>query len=189
MYTNPSNIIKTIIKLLNRNADIINRVIQEYEDGSVLNVFEGMRKSLPTSAFPSLEIEPTSNSTEWYSVRTQKARYGFQFTLTVSNDNEDYGVEYPASIATILTEILNNPGNLQLQIENEKKWDVNDGLVDSYIMNSMCENVTMNASKDGSIRIVQFDWFAEVMEPFADSAWKYGNYAQPTPVRQNIQVP
>lgn len=189
MYTNPSNIIKSCIKLLERNFDKINKVIQEYEDGRTLSIFEGMRKSLPRDAFPSLEIEPQNVSNEWYSTRSQRPRYSFQMTLTVVNDNEAYGVEYISSIATVLAEILTNPSNLQLKVENEQKYDSDVGLVDTYIQDSLVENMTMSANKDGTIRVIQFDWFAVIHEPFASSAWKYGSLQQPTQIRRDIQVP
>lgn len=174
MYTNPSNIVKTLIKMLESNADSINRVVQIYEPNKGLTVLEGMRRTLPVDAFPCLEIEPTSGANEWAATRTQRPRYSFQCTLTARNDNEAFGVEYIATIVTILTELMTDPMNLQMRVVNESKWDPNSGLVATYIMDSLVESVTYNANKEGTIRTAEFDWFALINEPFPDSKFAYG---------------
>jgi hypothetical protein len=182
MYTNVSNIVKTYLSLLERNKDNINTVIKEYEDRP-LNVFEGMRKTLPRDAFPALEIEPQNAAIEWYSCRSQRPRYNFTCTLTVVNDNEDYGVEYIAKLTTTIVEILTDPTNLQMKILNEKKWEPTYGLVDSIILDSLVEDVTYNANKDGSIRTAEFSLFVLVHEPYPEWKWQIGSVEDPTIVR------
>lgn len=190
MYTNPSNIIKTIIQLLDRNKDPINAIVQDYEgEGRVLTVFEGMRKTLPRDAFPSLEFEPTTAANTWYSTRAQRPTYSFTGTLTVVNDNEDYGVEYPATVMTIISEIMTAPQNLQLLIQGEQKTDPDLGLINTYMQDALIDNVTFNANKNGTIRTVEFNYFVTVHEPFYDSQFGFGTLAQPTLIRKTIQVP
>jgi len=148
-----------------------------------------MRRTLPADCFPSLEIEPTGSTNEWATTRAQRPRYSFQCTLTVLNDNEDYGVEYPTTIVTILSEIITDPLNLQMRVLNETKWSVNGGLYDTYILDSLIEGITYNASKDGSIRVAEFDWFAMIHEAYPPSHFLYGSPDYPTPVRpRNLEV-
>jgi len=183
--------------MLESNADSINRVIQVYESGKGLTILEGMRRTLPVDAFPSFEIEPTSGSNEWAVTRAQRPRYSFQCTLTVRNDNEDFGVEYISSIVSILTEIMTDPQNLQMQVMNESRWDPNSGLVATYIMDSFVESVTYNSNKDGTIRTAEFDWFALIHEPFPDSKFTYGgcevaisgSLVQPVNIRPFTPIP
>jgi len=186
VYTNPSNIAKTLVQLLERNALIINRVIQGYEPSRKLCVFEGMRKTLAASFFPSLEIEPTSGSNQWATTRAQRPRYSFNCVLTVLNDNEDYGVEYIATIMTVLAEILTDPTNLQMLVLNETVWDHRGGLLDTRILDSLVEDITYNASKDGTIRTVEFSWFALIHEPFPESKWDVIDPEFPTVIRPRI---
>jgi hypothetical protein len=169
--------------MLDRNSELINQVIQIYEPDKSLTVLKGMRKTLPADAFPSLEIEPTSTTNQWWTTRSQRPRYEFNCTLTVLNDNEDYGVEYPMTIASKLSEIITDPTNLQLPVENESKWDENGGLLQTYILDSLIESMTLNANKDGTIRTVEFGWFAMIHEPFPESKWEIGNMDLPTIVR------
>ena len=189
MYTNPSNVIKTIIKLLEDNRAVIDKVVQDYQDDRSLSIFEGMRKSLPASSFPSFELEPTTGTSEWFACRSQMPRFSVQMTLTIINDNPDYFVEYPSTLATILVKILTAPSNLQLKVQNEKKFDPDVGLVDTYIQDSFIESTTYNASTDGTIRTVVFDWFCTINEPYPESQFDNGNIFQPTQVIDSQEVP
>lgn len=172
--------------MLTENGDAIDMTIREYEPSRTLTIFEGMRKTLPRDAFPSFEIEPTSGSNSWATTRAQRPRYNFQCTLTVVNDNENYGVEYIATIVTILVELMTDPTNLQMMVFGETRWDPNGGLVNTYILDSLVEDVTYNASKDGTIRTAEFSWFALIHEPYPESKWQIGDDSMPTIIRPRI---
>jgi len=186
MYTNSSNIIKTLIALLDLNALEINRIIREYEPKKQLTVYEGMRKTLPADSFPSLEIEPTGQSNEWATTRAQRPRYSFTCTLTILNSNENLSVEYINSVASRIVEIMTDPSNLQRRVENETKWDPLGGLTDTYIIDSLVEDVTNSATKDGTIRTVEFSWFALIHEPFPESKWQVGSATAPAILRPKV---
>jgi hypothetical protein len=187
LYTNPSNIIKTLIMLLEKEAPFINQVVTEYQGGErSLCVFEGIRRVLPVDAYPSFEIEPTNSANQWATTRSQRPRYNFTCNLTVKNDNEKYGVEYIATLANKIVEIMTNPANLQLRILNETKWSPSGGLSDTYMLDSLVEDASYNAAKSGSIRIAEFSWFVSVHEPFPDSAFMVGGSSSPTIVRPHV---
>lgn len=156
----------------------IEQIIRIYEPEKTLNIFEGIRNTLPASAFPSLEIEATNCANQWATTRSQRPRFQFQFTLTVINSNDEMGSEYVCSLATVIGAILTDPTSLHLQIENEVKFDPNDGLVVSFIIDSFTDDITYNASKDGSIRVAEFSHWVQVHEPFADSKWLGGDPSQ-----------
>jgi hypothetical protein len=188
VYTNESNIIDTVIALLERNSLQINNLIQAYQPSRNLCVFKGMRNVLPVDAYPSLEIEPTSASNQWATVRAQRPRYNLQFTLTTRTDNEALHVEYICTLTQILVAILTSPENLQLTILNETRWDPNGGLVSNVITDSLVEDVTYNAVHEGTIRTAEFGWFALVHEPYPDFKFRVGESDQPTILRP-IVVP
>jgi len=189
MYTNASNIVKTLIRMLENNLENINCVVHYYEDKN-LTLWEGMRRTLPADAFPAFEIEPTSGSNSWFATRSQMPRYSFNCTLTVLNDNEDYGVEYISSVATALIEVMTDPANLQLRVVNEVRWSPNTGLCDTYITDSLVESVTYNSAKEGTIRTCEFDWFAMVHEPYPDTHfWVFfSNTPEPVEVRPRNKI-
>ena len=131
MYTNPSNITKTLIALLERNATAINNLIRVYEGNRSLTVLEGERPTLPIDMYPSFEIEPTNSDNSWATTRSQRPTYNFNCILTVKVSNLKYGVEYICSLASLITEIMTSPNNLQLKVVNETRWDANSGLIDT----------------------------------------------------------
>jgi len=171
--------------MLETNRETIDSVIAVYEPDRILTILEGMRKTLPANAYPVLEFEPVSGSNEWAVTRAQRPRYNFTCTLTVMNENEDYGVEYISTLATTIVEIMTDPQNLQLRVINEVTYDPTYTLVPTYIMDSLVENVTYNASKEGTIRVAEFDLFTMIHEPFPDSHfWIYAtDDPEPTQLR------
>ena len=175
--------IQTVISLLNRNEQQINRVVREFQGSRRLTVLEGMRQTLPIKAYPSFEIEPGTGANQWATTRAQRPRYTFTCTLTVSNSKEKYGVEYITTLATILGEIMTSPQNLQLLVQNETRWDSSMGLVDTYILDSLVEDISYGASRDGTMRVAEFSWFALIHEPFPESMWQIGDTNSPSIVR------
>ena len=183
MYTNPSNIVDTLIALLERNSLQINNLIQVYESQSVLNVFKGMRNTLPADAYPSLEFEPTSASNQWATTRAQRPRYSVQCTLTTRTSNINLHVEYICTIASMLVALMTSPENLQLPVINETKWDPNGGLVPQIILDSLVEDVTYNSISEGTIRTCEFEWFALMHEPYPDFKFRIGESDMPSILR------
>lgn len=188
MYTNPSNIIKTVANLLENNAVVINSVINKYEPDKKLNVFEGMRKTIPIASMPSLEIEPQSTANQWATTRSQRPKFTFNCSLTISNSQEDLSVEYIGTVATTIIEIMTNPRNLNMRVLNEKRWDTNGAIVETFIIDSLVSDVTWSASKNGTIRICDFSWFALIHEPFPESSWRAGSVGTPTIVRPTVLI-
>ena len=178
------------MNLFDTNREQIYQVIREYDPQSTLTVFEGMRKSLPADAFPSFEIEPNDGAPEWATTRSQRPRYNFTCTLTVINDNEDYGVEYISMIATRLADLMTDPQNLQMRVLNESKWDLNGGLLDTYILDSFVDSCSYSASKDGTIRTAEISWWVVIHEPYPNIKFNIGEPTVPTIIRPKlVEVP
>jgi len=186
MYTNPHNIIQTLISLLERNEQQINQVVRCYREKRSLNVLEGMRQTLPTQAYPAFEIEPGSTPNEWATTRSQRPTYNFTCTLTVTNSNEKMSVEYIATLGTVLAEIMTNPQNLQLQVLNETHWDLNGGLVDTVMLDSFVDDASYGASRDGTVRTAEFAWWVKIHETWPESVWQIGNTNNPTILRPRV---
>jgi len=186
MYTNPSNIIKTVANLLEVNSLTINRAIAIYEPDKKLNVFEGMRKTIPAASMPSLEIEPQSTSNQWATTRSQRPKFTFNCSLTISNNQEELSVEYIGTVATAIIEVMTNPRNLNMRVLNETRWDTNGALVETFIIDSLVSDVTWSATKSGTIRVCDFSWFALIHEPFPESSWRAGSVGTPTIVRPTV---
>lgn len=189
MYTNPHNIVCSLTALLDRNNQFINKLVRHYEGNRSLTVLEGERATLPVDMYPSLEIEPTNADNLWATTRAQRPTYNFNCILTVKVSTPKFGVEYICSLATLISEIMTSPNNLQMRILNETHWDVNGGLVDTYMLDSLVNSLTYNSTKDGSIRMAEFGWFVTVHEPFPESLWLIGSSNTPTVIRPLVLTP
>ena len=172
MYTNPSNIIRTIVCILERNQQTINQVIQRFIPNTTLTVFEGKRPTLPVEFYPSLEIEPGSGNNQWATTRAQRPRYNFDMYLTVKVTNMDFGVEYITTVTTTLVEILTDPTNLQPLILYESRWSPNAGLVPTVATDSFVEDVTYASEQEGTIRVAQWPWWTLIHEPYPESKFR-----------------
>jgi len=190
VYTNPGNLIKTLMALLNRNSQQINQVVRAYQgDKHALMVLPGMRKVVPADAYPVLEIEPQDSPNQWATTRAQRPRYQFRCTLTVKVDQEKYGVDYISTLSTAIVEIMTSPQNLQLPVINETKWDLTGGLCQTFILDSLVDNANYSAAKEGVIRKAEFSWFALINETYPESMWKVNSYSTPTVIRPLVVKP
>jgi len=186
MYTNPHNLAATLIFLLEKNNQQINQTIRAYQSSKELVVLEGLRATLPVDMYPSFEIEATNSDNIWATTRAQRPTYNFTCTLTVKVDNVKFGMEYICTLATVLSEIMTDPQNLQMKVLNETKWSPYGGLSDTYILDSLVSGATYDSVKDGSIRMAEFQWFATIHEPFPESKWQIGNSDMPSILRPKV---
>lgn len=189
MYTNISNIIDTVINLLEINSLQLNTLVQKFSDKKNLTVLKGMRNTMPASKYPVLEIEPTNASNEWATTRAQRPTYNLNFTLTTSTEKEEIHVKYIATIVTALVALLTSPENLQMTVLNETRWDPIGGLVAQVITDSLVTDVTYNSFNEGTIRTAEFQWFALIHEPYPQFKFAIGESDQPTILKPIIVPP
>lgn len=186
MYTNPHNIFLTLKELLEANAASINQCVHVFQPKRSLTLLEGIRNTLPESAYPSFEIEATTGANQWATTRAQRPRYELSCMLTTRTQAEKLHHEYITTLATRITEIMTSPENLQLQVENESRWDPTGGLVGTFFTDSLVENVSYSAQHEGTIRVAEFAWFALIHEPFPESKWDVGSPDMPTILRPKV---
>ena len=168
MYISPINIIKGLHGILDANKNKIDRVIKYYRTTDELHIFDGLRKTLPLSAYPSLELQPASASIQWTHTSAQTGEYSIQCYLTVRNSNEELAAEYVSQVTRVILEILNYPDNMSFQIPNEYYPNENDpeNPIPIHIQFGNIPSVTYRSTIDGSITVAQFTWSGRVLEYF-----------------------
>lgn len=168
MYISIINIIKGIHKVLEANKDQIDRVIKYYRSTDELHIFDGLRKTLPMSAYPSLELEPASASTEWTTTSAQTGEYSVDCYLTIKNSNEELNAEYVSEVTRVILKILNYPDNMSFVIPNEYYPNEQDPEhpYPVHIQFANVPSVTYSQARDGSISVVQFTWTGRILEYF-----------------------
>jgi len=173
MYISPHNIILGLKRILEANAESIDRVIKYYRTSDTLHVFEGMRKTLPLSAYPCIEFEPSSASTEWTYIGSQTGEYSIECYLTVRNNNEELQAEYISEVTRAIVKLFNAPSNMRFPIPNEylpddsssESYSISDGK-QIWINFGNIQNVQYRATKDRSCNVATFTWSGRVLEPY-----------------------
>lgn len=168
MIVSPSNLINGLMNIIELNRVNIDRVFDYYKTGDKLSVFKGMRKSLPLAAFPSLELEPSSGNQEWLTTSMKVGEYTIQFTLTVTCDNDELGAEYISEAARAVAQVFTIPENLCWEIPNER-YGLTAG-TELMVQFGSIGGITYNSTKDGTLRVAQWDWTGKVYEPYLFSA-------------------
>lgn len=169
MYISPINIIKGLHAIIDANMSQIDRVIKYYRTTDSLHVFDGLRKTLPLDAYPSLEFDPVSASTEWTHTSAQTGEYSIDCYLTMKNSNEEYAAEYVSEMTRVLLKIFNYPDNMAFQIPNEYYESPDPEQPYKYpiwIQFGNVGNVTYRSTIDGSLTVAQFNWTGRVLEYF-----------------------
>lgn len=162
MYVSPINIIKGLKQIIEVNIDQINELLRYYRSSDELHVFEGLRKTLPLSAYPSLEFEPASASTEWTTTSAQTGEYNIDCYLTVQNSNEDLSAEYISEVSRMIVKLFNYPTNMSFPIPNEFLPNGEQ----LYIIFGNVQNINYRSTRDGSLTVAQFTWSGRVVETF-----------------------
>lgn len=165
MITSPSNLIEGVILILKANAEDINAIAKQYRKTDTLHLFKGMRKTLPQSAFPSLELEATSGAMSWLTTSAQAGEYTIDCTLTVNaGTSVEAGLEYICDLTRKIVQVLNAPVNMTWPIPNEF-WDT-EGKVPQLCQYSAVSSVEYTATRDFAIRVARWQISCRVIEPF-----------------------
>lgn len=168
MYISPINIIKGLHGILQANREQIDRVIKYYRSSDSLHIFDGLRKTLPLSAYPSLQLDATSATVQWTHTSAQTGEYTIECYLTVKNSNEEIDLEYISEVSRVILKVLNYPDNMSFIIPNEFYPNENDPEhpYPIHIQFGNVQNVTYRSTIDGSITVAQFSWSGRVLEYF-----------------------
>lgn len=174
MQANISNVMDGLINIINNNMDTIEETIDVYENGRTLTIFKGNRSTIPSSKFPSLELEPSSGSMQWNSTDTQIVEYSVDFTLTISTQEIDISAEYIGALSRELVEIFNMPYNMHFIIPNEKGFNPT---VQDYcpltVQFGSVSSIAYNANREGTLRLAQWTWTGGVRESYPREYWDY----------------
>lgn len=169
MYISPINIIKGLHQVLEVNREQIDAVLDYYRPGDSLRILDGLRKTLPESAYPTLELEPSSASIEWTHTSAQTGEYQIDFYLTLKNSNEEMEAEYISEVARCILKVLNYPDNMSFIVPNE--FYASDDLDDLnkypvHIQFGNVSSVTYRQTDDGALMVAMWSWSGRVLEYF-----------------------
>lgn len=179
MIVSPSNIIEGLIAILKANAEGIDELIRHYSSKSRLHLFKGIRKTLPLTMMPSLELEQTSGSMDWVTTSAMTGEYTIDCVLTAwCGNNVEIGAEYMAELTRRVVQVYNYPPNMTWAVPNE--WLDREKTVPLHCVYSAITNVDYGSAKEFSIRVARWQMSCRTLEPFPEpeglapqkAAWK-----------------
>ena len=114
--------INTILAWLKAEEPIFNSIIDEFYQGKQITFFAGLRKVIPESSLPSIEVGQISDDVEWKYVRVQGDTFNLEVHLTISNKLPEFAQILEGRLATLITRILFNPIHVRGRIEGTNSW-------------------------------------------------------------------
>lgn len=164
MNFDPHLIVLRGINLLESNKICLDNVIKDKENKS-LSCFDGIRQTLPLSAFPSFEIETQNVDSEWATQRGQRHTCSFRCMVTVYAPKIEFREEYLSSLTSAILSIFRNPKNLQFPIGDEIPIN---GEYRLFAFDSFVSTASYSSTKEGTIGISEFTWTVKVHEKIPD---------------------
>ncbi len=157
MNFNPNLLSKHAILLIQNKDPFFKKIISEWEsDGKSITCFNGIRPTIPSTQFPSFEIEVSNVDTEWATTRSQRHHVTFRCMVTVSAaSNIDVREDYITKIASSVVSVLNSPSTMRFSLYDKSITDA-DYRIDCY--DSMVSSCSYNSTRDGTIGVAEFSW-------------------------------
>jgi hypothetical protein len=152
-------VVHTLMAWMKLEEPTFNSIIDTFYQGRHITFFEGLRKVIPESSLPSLEIGPTGDTGDWSFVRVQGDEINLEIHLTISNKLITEAMILEARLASFTDRILRFPPHIRGKIEGTNIW-----FQDSY-----SKGVTYGASGyNFNIRVCKINWQCKILDYMAD---------------------
>ena len=165
MIVSPSNIIEGLIGILQANVEGIDALVRHYSSKSRLHLFKGVRKTVPLTMMPCLEMEPVSGSMQWVTTSAQVGEYTIDCVLTAwCGNNVEIGAEYISELSRKIVQCYNYPPNMTWPVPNE--WLDKEKTTPVICVYSAIQSVDYASAKEFSIRVARWQMACRCLEPF-----------------------
>jgi hypothetical protein len=152
----------TLLSWLQLEEAMFNSIIDNFYQGKQITFFEGLRKVIPESSLPSIEVGPTGDSATWPFVRVQGDTIDLEVHITISNKLIYEALLLESRLASFVDRILRYPAHLRGRIEGTNIW-LNDGYT---------KGITYGASGyNFNIRVCKIAWQGQVLEYLSDRSF------------------
>ena len=153
-------VINTVLTWLQMEEPTFNTIIDQFYQGKQINFFAGLRKVIPESSLPSIEVGQGNDEPSWQYPRVQGDSFNLEVHLTVSNKLPEYAQILEGRLASLITRILFHPTHVRGRIEGTNMWffDAAPGGVE-YGSSGYATN----------IRVTKIPWKGSILESISDS--------------------
>jgi hypothetical protein len=153
-------IVSTLLVWLKAEEPTFNTIIDQFYQGKQITFFEGLRKVIPESSLPSIEIGQSSDEPSWQYPRVQGDQFNLEVHLTISNKLPKEAQILEARLASLIVRILFHPMHVRGRIEGSNNW----------LFDSAPGSVEYGAGGyNFNIRVTKIPWTGHIIECIDDS--------------------
>jgi hypothetical protein len=115
-------IVNTLLVWFKAEEATFNTIIDEFYQGKQISFFDGIRKVIPESSLPSIEVGMINDEPVWEYCRVQGDHFNLECHLTISNKLPREAQILEARLASLMTRILFHPCHVRGRIEGTNHW-------------------------------------------------------------------
>jgi hypothetical protein len=153
-------IVNTLLVWFKAEEATFNTIIDYFYQGKQITFFDGLRKVIPESSLPSLEVGQITDEPSWQYCRVQGDAFNLEVHITVSNKLPREAQMLESRLASLATRILVHPIHVRGRIEGTNMWffDAFPGSVNYG-----------SAGYSFNIRVCKIPWTGHIIECIDDS--------------------
>jgi hypothetical protein len=152
--------VNTLLVWFKTEEATFNTIIDYFYQGKQISFFDGIRKVIPESSLPSIEVGQINDTPSWQYPRVQGDEFNLEAHLTVSNKLPREAQILEARLASLMTRILFHPCHVRGRIEGTNAW----------IFNGAPGSVNYGSSGyNFNIRVCKIPWVGSIIECIDDS--------------------
>jgi hypothetical protein len=155
-----NRVVDTILTFYEEEKPLFDTLISNYLDNRQITLYKGIRKVIPESNLPSIEVGPVSSQLSWHACRVQEDNPSLEIHISTNIWDPALAVDLEGKLVSLATRILAHPPHLRPQIQGSNTW----------IYDSVLPTVQYGAtSAQGNIRVAQISWTGKLLDYLADS--------------------
>jgi hypothetical protein len=152
-------IVNTLLVWFKAEEATFNTIIDEFYQGKQITFFDGIRKVIPESSLPSIEVGMINDEMKWDYCRVQGDTFHLECHLTISNKLPREAQILESRLASLMIRILFHPIHVRGRIEGTNYW-----MFDSQPSSADYGSPGYNFN----IRVCKIPWTGRIIWPIPD---------------------
>ncbi len=155
-----NRVVDLVLGFYEEQKPLFDTLISNYLDDAQVTLFKGIRKNIPVSDFPSIEVGPVSDDIKWHAVRVQEESLALDIRVSIHLWDQNLAIDLEGKMVSLAARILTYPPHLRPQIPGTNVW-----LFDSELPSIQYGSTAAN----GSIRVSKISWSGKALDFLVDS--------------------
>lgn len=155
-----NRVVDMVLSFYQEEKPLFDTIIANYLDNKQLTLYKGIRKQIPESNIPCIEVGPVSNDVSWHAVRVQEEKISLDIRVTVNVWEPTLAIDLEGKLVSLATRILTYPPHLRPQIPGTPVW-----LYDSDLPSVQYGS----PAAGGNMRVSKITWSGKALDYLSDN--------------------